>query len=194
VLLRHWLETAVRNTRGYQSPLHMPPPPGCLHTRIKGFYDLHNKVLSPPTRVLPPQSVGPQEYIYPITLNPVASTVPRQCIPLYPNGSCEKQSGSITRSNCIQHHPSTSSAPTTTAWAPNCAFDLPLYIQQRCCDPLCTVRLSVIVHQCNAGLCASRTPQVLGWMRGKPTHGGAPVKVRAPLPSDMLHGCGSLQA
>ncbi len=146
VQLRHWLEMAVCNTRGYQSPLHMPPPPGCLPTRIKGFYDLHNKALSPPTRALLPQRVDPQEYIYHIMLNPVASTAPRQCIPLCPNGSGEEQSGSITRSNCIKRPPSTSSAPTPTAWAPNHAFGLPLYIHQRCCDPLCTVRLSVAVH------------------------------------------------
>jgi hypothetical protein len=63
----------------------MLPPPGCLPTRIKGFYDLHKKFLFPPTRALLPQRVGPQEYIYPITLNPVASTAPQQCIPLCQN-------------------------------------------------------------------------------------------------------------
>jgi hypothetical protein len=170
----------------------MPPPPGHLPTRIKGFYDLHNKTLSPPTCVLPPQRVGPQKYIYPIMLNPIASTAPQQCIPLCPNGSGEEQSGSIARSNCIKCHPSTSSAPTTTAWAPSRAFGLPLYIQQRCCGPLHTVQSSVIIHQCNAGLCASPTPRVLGWMTGKPTGGGTPIKVHAPLPSNTPRGCGSL--
>ncbi len=149
---------AVCNTRGYQSPLHMPPLPGQFPTRIDGFYDLHNKVLSPLTRVLPPQRVNPQEYTYHIMLNPVASTAPRQCVPLCPNGSSEEQCGPIMRSSCIKHCPSTSSAPTTTAWAPNNAFGLPLYIQQRCCNPLCTVQSSVAVHKYNAGLCASCTP------------------------------------
>jgi hypothetical protein len=149
---------AVCNTRGYQSPLHMPPPPGCLPTRIKGFYDLHNKALSPSTCALPPRRVGPQEYIYPIMLNPVASTAPWQCTPLCPNGSGEEHSSSIARSNCIKRCLSTSSAPTTTAWAPNRAFGLPLYIQQRCCNPLRTVQSSVVVRPCNAGLCVSCTP------------------------------------
>jgi hypothetical protein len=149
---------AVCNTRGCQPPLHMPPLPGRLPTRIKGFYDLHNKVLYPPTRALPPQRVSPQEYIYHITLNPSASTTPRQCIPLYPDGSSEEQSASIARSNCIKHCPSTSSAPTTTAWAPNRAFGLPLCTQQRYCNQLRTMQLSAAAHQCNAVWCASHTP------------------------------------
>jgi hypothetical protein len=138
----------------------MPPPPGCLPTRIKGFYEIHNKTLSPPTHALPPRRSDPQEYIYYTTLDPVASAAPRQCVPLCLNGSGEEQSGSIARSNCIKGHPSISSAPTTTAWAPIHAFGLPLYIQQRCCDPLHTVQSSVAIHQCSARLCASRTPQV----------------------------------
>jgi hypothetical protein len=102
---------AVCNTRGYQSPLHMPPPPGCLPTRIKGFYDRHIMALSPPTRALPPQRVDPQENINHIMLDPVASTVPWQCVPLCPDTSSEEQSGSIARSNCIKYNLSTSLLP-----------------------------------------------------------------------------------
>ncbi len=149
---------AFCSTRGYQTLLHMPHLPDCLPTRLKGFYDCHITALSPPTHALPPQRVDPQEYIYHITLNPVASTAPRQCSPLCPDSSGEEQSGSITRSNCIKRHPSTSSAPTTTAWARNHASSLPLYIQQKCCNRLCTMQSSVAVHQYNAGLCAYRTP------------------------------------
>ncbi len=137
----------------------MLPLPGHLPTKIKGFYDLHNKAFSPPTCVLPPQRVGLQEYLYHITLDPSASAMPRQCIPLCPDGSSEEQSGSIARSSCIKHRPSTSLAPTTTAWAPNRAFGLPLCTQQRCCNQLHTVQLSAAAHQCNAGWCASHTHQ-----------------------------------
>jgi hypothetical protein len=186
---------AVCNTtRGYQSPLHMLHPPGCLPTIVKGFCDLNNKVLPPPTHALPPQRVDPQKYIYHIMLDPVVSTAPRQCIPLCPNGSSEEQSGSIVRSNCIKRCPTTSSAPNTTTWAPNRTFGLPLYIQQRRCDPLCTVRSSVTVHRYNVGLCASHIPRVPCQMTCKPTGGGAPDKARAPLPSNMPHKCGILQA
>ncbi len=172
----------------------MPPPPGCLPTRIKGFYDLHNKVLSPPNHALSPQRVDQQEYIYHIMLNPVASTMPWQCIPLWSDGSSEEQSGSIARSNCIKHHPSTSSAPTTTAWAPNRAFGQPLYIQQRCCNPLHTVQLSALAHWCNVGLCASRTPWAPCRMMGKSTGNVAPAKARAPSPSNTPCKYDNLQA
>jgi hypothetical protein len=37
VQLRHQWGTAVCNTRGYQSSLHIPPPPGHFLTRIKEF-------------------------------------------------------------------------------------------------------------------------------------------------------------
>jgi hypothetical protein len=99
---------AACNTRGYQSPLHMPPPPGCLPTRIEGFYDCHITILSPPTCVLPPQRVDPQEYIYHIMLNPVASTVPWQCVPLCPLAPVKSrvaQSQDSIASNVIQAHP-----------------------------------------------------------------------------------------
>ena len=49
---------------------------------------------------------------YHITLNPSASTVPRQCVLLCLNSSNEEQNGSIARSKCIEHCPSTSSLPT----------------------------------------------------------------------------------
>ncbi len=162
----------------------MPPPPGHLPTRIKGFYDCHMLALSLPTRALPPQRVDKQEYIYHITLGLVASIVPQQCVPLCPDSSSKEQSDSIARSNCIKCHPSTFFAPTTTAWALNHAFSLPLYIQKRCCNPLCTVHLSAAVHQCNVGLCAPRTPWVLCWMTGKSTGDVAPNKARAPSSSD----------
>jgi hypothetical protein len=120
---------------------------------------MHRVVKQPfphPPSALPPQRVGPQEYIYHIMLNPIASTVPWQCIPLCPEGSSEEQCGSIARPNFIKHHPSTSFAPTTTAWAPNRTFGLSLCTQQRCCSQLRTMQLSVAAHLCNAGWCASR--------------------------------------
>jgi hypothetical protein len=124
----------------------MPPLPSCFLLELKGFYDLHNEVLSPPTHVLPPQRVDLEEYIYRIMLDPVASTMPQQYVPLCPNGSGEEQRDSVVRFFFIKCCPSTSSAPTTTVWTPNLTFDLPLYNQQRCCDPLHTVQLSVTVH------------------------------------------------
>jgi hypothetical protein len=172
----------------------MPPPPGCLPPRIKGFYDCHIMALSPPTCALPPRRADPQQYIHHIMLNPVASTAPWQCLPLCPDSSNEEQSGSIARSNCIKRCPSTSSAPTTTAWAPNRAFGLPLYIQQRCCNPLHTMQSSAAVHQCTAGWRVSCTPRIPCWMMDRFTGSVAPDEVRAPMPSDSLHGYERLQA
>jgi hypothetical protein len=132
------------------------------------------------------------QHIYHITLDPSASTAPRQCVPLCPAGSSEEQSGSIARPNCIKPHPSTSSAPTSTAWAPNCTFGLPLCTQQRFCNQLHTVGLSASAPQCNAGLCVSHTPREPCRRVEKSTGDMAPDKVRVPLPYDMLRGYGNL--
>jgi hypothetical protein len=88
----------------------------------------------------------------------VSSTVPWQCDPLCPNGSSEEQNGLITRSNCMKHCPGTSSAPTTTAWAPNHAFGLPPGILQRCCGQPRTLQSFASSNQCSALWCASHTP------------------------------------
>ena len=88
-----------------------------------------------------------------------------------------EQSGSITRSNCIKHCPSTSSAPTTTTWAPNRAFGLPPGIPQGYCDQPCTSQSSASAHQCSAGWCASHTPPAPYSRVGISTVDVAPAKV-----------------
>ena len=127
-------------------------------------------------------------------LNPIVSTAPQQCVPPCPNGSREEQNGSIARSNCVKPCPSTSSAPTTTAWAPNCAFGLPPGIPQRCCSQSHTSQLFAFAHQCSAGLCTSHTLPAPYPRVDISTENAAPNEVHTSLPSNMPRGGGIPQA
>jgi hypothetical protein len=94
------------------------------------------------------------------------------------------------RPNCFKRRPSTSSAPTTTAEAPNCAFGLPPGIPQRCCVRPHTSRSSPFAHRCNARLYASHTPPAPYPRVGRPTAGLAPAEAHASLPSNTPRGDG----
>ncbi len=127
-------------------------------------------------------------------LDPVVSTAPRQCVPLCPDGSGEEKKGSIARPKCFKRRPSTSSAPTTTAEAPNCAFGLPPGIPQGCCVQPHTSQSSPFAHRCSARLCAYHTPPAPPLRVGKPTADSAPAEAHAPSPSDTPRGYGTPRA
>ena len=96
----------------------------------------------------------------------------------------------MVRPNCFKCRPSTSSAPTTTAEAPNRAFGLPPGIPHGCCVRPHTSRSSPFAHRCSAEWCASHTPPAPYPRVGRPTADSAPAKAHASSPSDTLRGRG----